>query len=162
KSSASLSKARLIRTNQEQREEIPLDLRKILKSQRPDMLLQAGDIIFVPGSLTRGMGRRSLETILSTASGVAIYSRPCKKCRQVLLDVFFLMSVSLSTRTLGLTAPLAIAGRKIRLAIVGCGRISKNHFSSIGAHAHDLELAGVCDTDAERLEAAVSKHGVPG
>jgi len=76
KSSASLSKARLIRTNQEQREEIPLDLRKILKSQRPDMLLQAGDIIFVPGSLTRGLGRRSIETILATASGVAIYSRP--------------------------------------------------------------------------------------
>jgi len=72
------------------------------------------------------------------------------------------MSVSLSTRTLGLTAPLAITGRKIRLALVGCGRISKNHFSSIGAHVHDLELAGVCDTDAERLEAAVSKYGVPG
>lgn len=76
KSSASLSKARLIRTKQEQREEIPLDLRKILKSQRPDILLQAGDIIFVPGSLTRGLGRRSLETILATASGVAIYARP--------------------------------------------------------------------------------------
>jgi polysaccharide export outer membrane protein len=76
KSSASISKARLIRTNQEQREEIPLDLKKILKSQRPDILLQAGDIIFVPGSLLRGMGRRSIETILATASGVAIYSRP--------------------------------------------------------------------------------------
>jgi polysaccharide export outer membrane protein len=76
KSSASTSKARLIRTNQEQREEIPLDLKKILKSQRPDILLQAGDIIFVPGSLLRGMGRRSIETILATASGVAIYSRP--------------------------------------------------------------------------------------
>jgi polysaccharide export outer membrane protein len=76
KSSASLSKARLIRTNQEQREEIPLDLRKILKSQRPDVFLQAGDIVFVPGSLTRGMGRRAIDTILATASGVAIYSRP--------------------------------------------------------------------------------------
>jgi polysaccharide export outer membrane protein len=76
KSSASLSKARLIRTNQEQREEIPLDLRKILKSQRPDIPLRAGDIIFIPGSLTRGMGRRTIDTILATASGVAIYSRP--------------------------------------------------------------------------------------
>jgi len=72
------------------------------------------------------------------------------------------MSVSLSTRTLGLTAPLAIQGRKMRIAVVGCGRISKNHFSSIGAHANDLELVGVCDTDGERLEAAVSKHGAPG
>ena len=72
------------------------------------------------------------------------------------------MSVSLSTRTLGLTAPLAIQGRKMRIAVVGCGRISKNHFSSIGAHANDLELVGVCDTDAERLEAAVSNQGAPG
>ena len=72
------------------------------------------------------------------------------------------MSVSLSTRTLGLTAPLAIQGRKMRIAVVGCGRISKNHFSSIGAHANDLELVGVCDTDAERLEAAMSNQGAPG
>jgi len=72
------------------------------------------------------------------------------------------VSVSLSTRTLGLTAPLAITGRKIRLAIVGCGRISKNHFGSISAHVHDLDLVGVCDTDPERLDTAVSRHGVPG
>ena len=38
-------------------------------------------------------------------------------------------------------------GRKIRIAIVGCGRISKNHFGSIEAHADDLELAAVCDID---------------
>ena len=76
KPSASLSKARLIRTTAEQRQEIPLDIRSILKSKSPDLMLQAGDIIFVPGSLTRGMGRRTLDTILATASGVAIYSRP--------------------------------------------------------------------------------------
>ena len=72
------------------------------------------------------------------------------------------MSVSISTRTLGLTAPQAIAGRKIRLAMVGCGRISKNHFSSVSAHAENLELVGVCDTEPQRLEAAVAACGVPG
>src|SRR5215467_6542310 len=72
------------------------------------------------------------------------------------------MSISLSTRTLGLTAPLAISDRKIRLAIVGCGRISKNHFSSIKAHAADIELVGVCDTDPKRLEEAAWAHGSPG
>jgi polysaccharide export outer membrane protein len=76
KSSASLTKARLIRTTSDQRQEIPLNLRTILQSKSPDVTLQAGDIIFVPGSLTRGMGRRTLDTILATASGVAIYSRP--------------------------------------------------------------------------------------
>jgi polysaccharide export outer membrane protein len=76
KSSASLNKARLIRASGEQRQEIPLKLRMILQSKSPDIVLQSGDIIFVPGSLTRGMGRRTIDTILATASGVAIYARP--------------------------------------------------------------------------------------
>jgi polysaccharide export outer membrane protein len=74
KSSASLSKASLIRTSQESRQEIPLNLRMILKSQSPDPPLQAGDIIFVPGSLTRGMGRRTIDVILQTAGFAAVYA----------------------------------------------------------------------------------------
>jgi len=42
-----------------------------------------------------------------------------------------------------------IIGRKIRIGIVGCGRISKNHFGSIEAHAEEFELVAVCDIDAE-------------
>src|SRR5579872_379353 len=72
------------------------------------------------------------------------------------------MSISISTRNLGLTAPLAITGRKIRFAIVGCGRISKNHFLSVQAHAENMELVGVCDASSERLEEAASGYGVPG
>jgi len=74
KSSASLSKASLIRTNQETRQEIPLNLKMILKSQSPDPPLQAGDIIFVPGSLTRGMGRHAIDVILQTAGFAAVYA----------------------------------------------------------------------------------------
>jgi len=74
KPSASLSKARLIRTSQGNRQEIALNLKMILKSQGPDLLLQAGDIIFVPGSLTRGMGRRSIEIIEASAGLAAIYA----------------------------------------------------------------------------------------
>jgi polysaccharide export outer membrane protein len=74
KSSASLSKVSLIRTSQESRQEIPLNLRMILKSQSPDPALQAGDIIFVPGSLTRGMGRRTIDVILQTAGFAAVYA----------------------------------------------------------------------------------------
>jgi UDP-N-acetyl-2-amino-2-deoxyglucuronate dehydrogenase len=40
-----------------------------------------------------------------------------------------------------------ITDRSIRIAIVGCGRISKNHFDSFEKHAADLELAAVCDID---------------
>lgn len=72
------------------------------------------------------------------------------------------VSVAISTRILGLSAPNAITGRKIRVGVVGCGRISKNHFQSVLAHENDIRLVGVCDTNPERLEAAATSHGVPG
>lgn len=71
------------------------------------------------------------------------------------------MSISVSTRSLGLSAPLAIHGRKLKMAIAGCGRISKSHFESVAAHANDLELAAVCDTDPARLTEAALRYGVP-
>lgn len=74
RSSASLSKATLIRGNESSRQEISLDLRHLEKSQTADVMLQDGDILYVPSSLIKGMGRRSIETILSTASGAAIYA----------------------------------------------------------------------------------------
>jgi len=70
---ASLSKAHLIRTTAGTRQEIALNLKHILKSQSPDVTLQAGDILYIPGSATRGLGRRTIDTIMATASGVAIY-----------------------------------------------------------------------------------------
>lgn len=74
KPSASLDKARLIRTTKETRDEINVNLKTMLLSQSPDLPLQAGDILYVPGSMWHGMGRRSIETILATASGVAVYA----------------------------------------------------------------------------------------
>ena len=62
-----------------------------------------------------------------------------------------------------------IKDRKIKVAIVGCGRIANNHFGSIEKHQESLELVGVCDTNAEALAAAVARWtlgiascGVPG
>lgn len=55
-----------------------------------------------------------------------------------------------------------ITGRKIRIAIVGCGRISKNHFGSIEKHAGEMELVSVCDIDPEVLAAHTQQYGVPG
>lgn len=55
-----------------------------------------------------------------------------------------------------------ITGRKIRAALVGCGRISANHFDSITAHAADAELVGVADIDPAALERAVARTGAPG
>jgi len=44
---------------------------------------------------------------------------------------------------------------------VGCGRISKNHFSSIEKHAADLELGAVCDIDATLLTDHAERYKVP-
>ncbi|HEV8196467.1 MAG TPA: Gfo/Idh/MocA family oxidoreductase [Gemmatimonadales bacterium] len=55
-----------------------------------------------------------------------------------------------------------IAGRKIRFALVGCGRISANHFDALAAHAADAELVGVADIDPAALERATGRTGAPG
>ena len=52
-----------------------------------------------------------------------------------------------------------ISDRKIRFALVGCGRISNNHISALKQHADRAELVAVCDIEAAALEAAVSKTG---
>ena len=53
----------------------------------------------------------------------------------------------------------SITGRKIRLGLVGCGRISDNHFRAIAAHEREIELVGVCDIDRNALKAAVARTG---
>jgi UDP-N-acetyl-2-amino-2-deoxyglucuronate dehydrogenase len=55
-----------------------------------------------------------------------------------------------------------ITNRKIHLAIVGCGRISRNHFGSLEKHADNIELAAVCDTDTKVLAEHADKYKVPG
>jgi UDP-N-acetyl-2-amino-2-deoxyglucuronate dehydrogenase len=55
-----------------------------------------------------------------------------------------------------------VVGRKIRIAVVGCGRVSKNHFKSIEMHKEDLELIAVCDNKPDLLDAVSGELGVPG
>jgi len=52
-----------------------------------------------------------------------------------------------------------ITGRRIRFAIVGCGRISRNHVEALKKHAADAELVAVCDIDAAALSAAGQVSG---
>lgn len=52
-----------------------------------------------------------------------------------------------------------IVNRKIRLALVGCGRISANHLRAIEAHSERVELVDVCDVDANALAHTASKTG---
>ena len=55
-----------------------------------------------------------------------------------------------------------VRDRKIRIAIVGCGRISANHFGSIETHHQHLELAAVCDIDPAVLHEHTNRYEVPG
>jgi UDP-N-acetyl-2-amino-2-deoxyglucuronate dehydrogenase len=52
-----------------------------------------------------------------------------------------------------------ITGRKIRFALVGCGRISHNHMEAIARHADRAELVAVCDIDPTRLAEAAARTG---
>ncbi|MBM4226288.1 MAG: Gfo/Idh/MocA family oxidoreductase [Gammaproteobacteria bacterium] len=56
----------------------------------------------------------------------------------------------------------AITDRKIRFALVGCGRIAQNHFAALGKHGDRCEVVDVCDIDPEALAAAVTRTGARG
>jgi len=60
------------------------------------------------------------------------------------------------------TAEFPISGRKIRFALVGCGRISASHFDAVTTHPDDAELVGVADIDAVALQRAMAATHVPG
>jgi UDP-N-acetyl-2-amino-2-deoxyglucuronate dehydrogenase len=51
---------------------------------------------------------------------------------------------------------------KIKIAVVGCGRISKNHFRSIESNSDEMELVAVCDTDKDALAASINTYSVNG
>ncbi|WP_417411999.1 Gfo/Idh/MocA family protein [Hoeflea sp.] len=52
-----------------------------------------------------------------------------------------------------------ISGRKIRMALVGCGRIASNHFAAIKQHGDDIELVDICDIDPAALTVAAENTG---
>jgi UDP-N-acetyl-2-amino-2-deoxyglucuronate dehydrogenase len=55
-----------------------------------------------------------------------------------------------------------VTDRRIRFALVGCGRISTNHFDAIEKHADRAELVAVCDVDPAALARAVERTGAAG
>ncbi len=55
-----------------------------------------------------------------------------------------------------------VKGRKIHIAIVGCGRISKNHFGSINKHQENIELTAICDTNIDVLGKHKEQYQVKG
>ena len=58
--------------------------------------------------------------------------------------------------------PPVIADRRLRFALVGCGRIAQNHVKALALHTDHAELVAVCDTRPEALAAAVAATGAAG
>jgi UDP-N-acetyl-2-amino-2-deoxyglucuronate dehydrogenase len=54
----------------------------------------------------------------------------------------------------------AITERKIKAAIVGCGRIAKNHFLALDDHSNNIELVAVCDVEPDIAQAHGEQYHV--
>lgn len=65
--------ARLIRRSENGREEIQVDLKKILYGSGPDVLLQDGDILFVPVSQRKLYSQQLIAGVIGAATGYALY-----------------------------------------------------------------------------------------
>jgi hypothetical protein len=57
------------------RDEISIDLKRILQGKDPDVQLQADDILFVPTSTAKNAAFRTID-ILTGAAGALIYRVP--------------------------------------------------------------------------------------
>jgi polysaccharide export outer membrane protein len=69
---ASLDHVRIVRKSPSGLQEIPVPLKKIMRSKAPDMPMQAEDILFVPSSATKETAYQSLSAIVSLATGIAL------------------------------------------------------------------------------------------
>jgi polysaccharide export outer membrane protein len=73
---AALDKARLIRNSgPSQPTELQISLKNIMSAKAPDLNLQPNDIVFIPNSAAKTAGRKTIDTIVQIATGMAIYGR---------------------------------------------------------------------------------------
>jgi len=72
---AAKSSAKLIRTTAQGRQEIPVNLKKVLQSKSTDLAMQDNDILFVPSSAAKNV-MKDIETALPTAAAASVYRIP--------------------------------------------------------------------------------------
>jgi polysaccharide export outer membrane protein len=70
---AKLDNTLLMRKTAEGQKEIPILLSQVMSAKAPDVKLQADDIVFIPHSAGKAAARRTMEAILQTVTGLAIY-----------------------------------------------------------------------------------------
>lgn len=52
---------------------IPVDIDKVLKNKATNLMMQPDDILYIPDNYAKGLARRTGESILQMATGMAIY-----------------------------------------------------------------------------------------
>jgi polysaccharide export outer membrane protein len=74
---AASEKAKILRHEQgaPTRTEIPINLKQLMSGKAPDVVLRPDDILFVPNSGAKSVEYRTLEAIVSAASGAGVYAR---------------------------------------------------------------------------------------
>ncbi|MCU1314418.1 MAG: hypothetical protein JWM54_2175 [Acidobacteriaceae bacterium] len=70
---ANLGNARLIRRSATGREELKINMKRVLFGDGPDMLLTDGDILYVPTSLRKQYTFSAVDAAIGTATSYAIY-----------------------------------------------------------------------------------------
>lgn len=70
--------AKIMRLNRDkdQREELPVDVKALLKGKKQDVSLQGDDILFIPGSTGKKAALRAVEAAVQTGTGLAIWRMP--------------------------------------------------------------------------------------
>lgn len=70
--------AKILRLNpdSDQREELPVDVKSMLAGKKQDVMLQAEDILFIPGSTGKKAALRAMEAAIQTGTGLAIWRIP--------------------------------------------------------------------------------------
>jgi polysaccharide export outer membrane protein len=72
---AAKGSARLVRTTPQGRQEIPVDLKRILSAKATDLAMQDNDILFVPSSAAKSAWK-GIESTLPAVAGASIYRVP--------------------------------------------------------------------------------------
>lgn len=75
--SSAATKARVLRVvpGSPQRQEIPVDLKRLSAGKSPDIQLQPDDILFVPNSAAKAAGKRTIDAIVNAATYASVYAR---------------------------------------------------------------------------------------
>ena len=69
------SRAKIVRPikGSDQKQEIPLDLKKVLEGKAQDVALLADDVLFIPGSTGKKAVAKTIDALIGVGSGLAIY-----------------------------------------------------------------------------------------